>query len=101
LHAGSIKSLHLALAAFGFFAIGGIGVVALYLTELFPVHVRATAQGFTWNVARLFTALGPLFVSGALAAYGLTSVGTSIGFVFAIGLLAIGFGPETAIPWRN
>lgn len=95
LHADSIKSLHLALVAFGFFAIGGFGVVALYLTELFPVHIRATAQGFTWNVARLFTALGPLFVTGALAAYGLRSVGTSIAFVFAIGLLAISFGPET------
>jgi MFS family permease len=91
----SMRSLHFALALFGFFAIGGFGIVALYLTELFPVHVRATGQGFAWNVARLFTALGPLFVTGSLAAYGLSSVGTSIAIVFAIGLLAIGFGPET------
>ncbi len=94
-HADSIGSLHLALGAFGFFAIGGFGIVALYLTELFPVHVRATGQGFAWNVARLLTALGPLLVTGALASYGLASVGVSIAFVFAIGLVAIGFGPET------
>jgi MFS family permease len=89
------QSLLIALAVFGFFAIGGFGVVALYLTELFPVHVRATGQGFAWNIARLFTAAGPLLVAVALPTFGLSNVGASVGLVFALGLLVVGFGPET------
>jgi MFS family permease len=95
---GSAKTLatfHLAMFAYGFFALGGFGILALYLTELFPLHVRATGQGFTWNVARLFTALGPLLVSSASATLGFRAVGMGIATAFAIGLIAIWFGPET------
>jgi MFS family permease len=88
-------TFYLAMFGYGVFAIGGFGIVALYLTELFPLHVRATGQGFTWNVARLFTALGPLLVSAASATLGFRAVGIAIATAFGMGLVAIFFGPET------
>jgi MFS family permease len=92
----TLPMFYLAMAGFGFFAIGGFGIVALYLTELFPLHVRATGQGFTWNVARLFTALGPLSISIASESYGFHAVGVAIAGAFGLGLVAIVFAPETA-----
>ncbi|WP_233887055.1 MFS transporter [Paraburkholderia flagellata] len=93
--AKTLMTFYLAMLGFGFFAMGGFGIVALYLTELFPLHVRATGQGFTWNAARLFTALGPLLVSSASINLGFRAVGIGIASVFAVGLIAIVFGPET------
>jgi MFS family permease len=91
----TLAMFHLAMFAFGLFAVGGYGILALYLTELFPLHVRGTGQGFTWNVARLLTAAGPLAVSLALTKTGISVVGLSIGAAFWIGLIAVNFGPET------
>jgi MFS family permease len=59
----------------GFFS--GFGAVA---AELYPTAVRATAQGFTFNVGRIGSALAP-FVVGSFA--------ETHGFGSAFGLLAI------------
>lgn len=91
----TVELFRLGMFGFGYFALGGFGVVSLYLTELFPVHLRATGQGFTWNVARLFTAVGPLGVSVVSGTYGYHAVGIAIASAFVMGLLAVGFGPET------
>jgi hypothetical protein len=42
----------------GFFMLGGFGVFAVYLPELFPTAVRATGQGFCFNFARVITGVG-------------------------------------------
>jgi len=81
---------------YGFFAIGGFGTFAAYLPELFPTRIRATGQGFCWNMGRACTAIGPL-VSGALVGV-LGSVPTAavaVTGIYIIGLVAIWFGPET------
>jgi hypothetical protein len=88
------RSLHLLIAAFGFFAVGGFGILALYLTELFPTHVRATGQGFAWNAARLVTAAGPFFAGLGVARLGVSGVGALIAAVFLLGVVAVAFGPE-------
>jgi MFS family permease len=93
--ARTLGTFYFAMLGFGFFAMGGFGIVALYLTELFPLHVRATGQGFAWNMARLFTALGPLLVSLASAHVGFRVVGIALATVFGMGLAAVFFGPET------
>ncbi|OYU14125.1 MAG: MFS transporter, partial [Alphaproteobacteria bacterium PA4] len=85
----------LAMFGFGCFALGGFGILSIYLTELFPLHLRATGQGFTWNVARLFTAVGPLTVTAASGSFGFRAVGLAIATAFGMGLVAIWFGPET------
>lgn len=92
--ANTLPMFLLGLFGFGYFALGGFGILTLYLTELFPLKLRATGQGFTWNVARIFTAIGPLAVSAASGAYGFQSVGIAIATVFGVGLVAVGFGPE-------
>lgn len=93
--ADSISALYLALMVFGFFAIGGFGIVALYLTELFPVHAGHGA-GLCMERGENGYGAGAASRDGPLASQGLATVGTGIAFVFAFGLLAIGFGPETA-----
>ena len=92
----TIAALMWVMPLYGFFAIGGFATIAAYLPELFPTRIRATGQGFCWNTARALTALGPLG-SGVLVA-GLGSVPAAAALLtasYAIGLVAIWFGPET------
>jgi MFS family permease len=67
----------------GFFGAGyfsGFGAVS---AEIFPTHIRATAQGLTYNFGRGLSAAAPVLV-GALA----TSYGLAAGFsVTALGFL--------------
>jgi len=82
--------------AYGFFSIGGFGIFAVYLPELFPTRIRATGQGFCWNTARVFTAAGP-FASGMLvAAFGsVPKAAVMLTGIYVVGLISIWFGPET------
>jgi MFS family permease len=73
------------LAFFGAGFFSGFGAVA---AEIFPTAIRATAQGFTFNMGRLGSALAPFFV-GSLA--------ETHGFSTAFGLLSIAFAVGAAI----
>jgi len=55
------------LPVFGFFVFGVFSGHAVYLPELFPTHVRATAVSFCNGSGRVITSFGPL-VAGLLAA---------------------------------
>jgi MFS family permease len=85
---------------YGFFVMGGFAIFGLYLPELFPTRVRATGQGICYNVSRALTAIGPL----AVAYFGLATFGSlphaaaTTAIAYAVGLIAIWFGPET---WRK
>lgn len=85
---------------YGFFVMGGFAIFGLYLPELFPTRVRATGQGICYNVSRAITAIGPLTV----AYYGIATFGSlphaaaTTATAYAVGLIAIWFGPET---WRK
>jgi MFS family permease len=79
----------------GFFGHGFFSVFGVMLAELFPSGVRATAQGFCYNVGRAISALSPITV-GALAdrhgigaALGITSI------FFALGAAMMMLLPET------
>jgi MFS family permease len=50
----------------GFFGHGYFSVFGVLLAELFPVGIRATAQGICYNVGRALSALAPAVI-GALA----------------------------------
>ena len=55
------------LVVYGFFVLGVFSGHAVYIPELFPTHVRATAVSFCNGGARVITSFGPL-VAGLLAA---------------------------------
>ena len=55
------------LLIYGFFVLGVFSGDAVYIPELFPTHVRATAVSFCNGGARVITSFGPL-VAGLLAA---------------------------------
>jgi len=80
-----------AFFATGFFS--GFGAVT---AELYPTAVRATAQGFTYNVGRIASAAAPWLVGGITETHGfpaalsLAAAGYALAAVFWI------FIPETA-----
>ena len=93
----TIEALLWFMPLYGFFAIGGFGIFAVYLPELFPTRVRATGQGFCWNMGRTLTAVGPL-TSGILVDLlgSVPKAAVMLAVSYLIGLVAIWFGPETS-----
>jgi MFS family permease len=84
------------LLIYGFFVIGIFSGHAIYISELFPTHVRSTAVAFCNGSGRLFTSFGPL-VAGLLVVQlgGLTNA-TGIMTCFAVlSLIAVILGRET------
>ncbi|MBI4428922.1 MAG: MFS transporter [Ignavibacteriales bacterium] len=79
----------------GFFGHGYFSVFGALLAELFPTRIRATAQGFCYNIGRAVSALSP-YVIGALAdQYG---IGSALGLTsafFLAGALLMFLLPET------
>jgi len=91
-----LRSVVWFMPVYGYFVIGGFGTFAAYLPELFPTRVRATGQGFCWNMARAVTSLGPLAAGvlvGTLGSFPFASAVVSL--LFVPGIVAIWFGPET------
>jgi MFS family permease len=89
----TITYAELSLLAF-FFGISQ-GALAVYIPLLFPVHVRAAATGFCFNVGRLFTGTVVFFI-GALVVF-LGGYGNAIfifSFIFLVGLAATYFSKE-------
>jgi MFS family permease len=81
---------------YGYFAIGGFGTFAVYLPELFPTRIRATGQGFCWNMARIVTGAGPLTSGLLVGTFGsIPRAGMMVAWIYVVGLIAIWFGPET------
>lgn len=94
--AATVSSILWLMPVYGFFTIGGFGIFALYLPELFPTIVRASGQGLCWNFARFltgFAVLGGGLLVGTLGS--LPSAAAVVSLVYILGLIAIWFGPET------
>jgi MFS family permease len=94
-----VQDIHLLLlcfAVYGFFVQGVFSWTAIWLPELFPTRMRATAAGFIFNTPRLISAIAPLFAGTlivGLGGYGRAA--TIIGLFYGLGLFAIPFLPET------
>lgn len=84
------------LPVYGFFVLGVFSGHAVYLPELFPTHVRATAVSFCNGSGRIITSTGPL-VAGLLVAYfGGFTQGAAIMTCFALlSIFAMFLGRET------
>jgi MFS family permease len=93
----TLSQLQWLLPVLGFFTIGGFGTFAAYFPELFPTRVRATGQGFCYNMSRLLTAPGPLIAGSLVGTFGsIPRASSSVALILIVGLVAIWFGPETS-----
>ena len=77
----------------GFFCHGYFSMFGAMLAELFPTHIRATAQGFCYNAGRLASAVATYGVGSAAKTYGL---GTAIAIDAQDNPWVINFGPVNA-----
>jgi len=74
----------------GFFS--GFGAVT---AEVYPTTIRATAQGFTYNLGRVASAAAPFTVGTLAASHGFGIAFAVAGGVYLLGALAWTFIPET------
>jgi MFS family permease len=74
----------------GFFS-GFGGVTA----EVYPTSIRATAQGFTYNLGRVASAAAPFTIGTLATSHGFALAFTVAGGVYMLGALAWTFIPET------
>ncbi len=84
------------LLVFGFFVIGIFSGHAIYMSELFPTHVRSTAVAFCNGSGRIVTSFGPLVAGLLVVQLGGLSNATGIMTGFAVlSLIAVFLGRET------
>ena len=74
----------------GFFS--GFGAVT---AEVYPTTIRATAQGFTYNLGRVASAAAPFTVGTLATSHGFGVAFAVAGGVYLLGALAWTFIPET------
>jgi MFS family permease len=80
------------------FLVGGItaafyGWLPLYLPELFPTRVRATAQGVAFNFGRIAAGVGA--ISGAMVGKDFAQIGVYVSMIYVVGMAIIWLAPET------
>lgn len=78
------------------FSNGQYSWMPVWLPELYPTRMRATAMAFAFNAPRFVAFLGPLF-AGQLIVYfgGFGYAATIIAMIYIVGLVAVLFLPET------
>jgi MFS family permease len=85
------------LFVFGYFVSGVFSGHAIYLPELFPTHVRATALSFCNGVGRIITSFGPLVAGLLVGPFGGNfNKAAGVMTCFALlSLIAVAVGRET------
>ncbi|MCB1228280.1 MAG: MFS transporter [Verrucomicrobiales bacterium] len=73
------------------------GFFPLYFPELFPTSIRATGQGFCFNVGRVLAAVGGLQWATLMSLAGgdFSRAGSWMCMIYVVGMVVIWFGPET------
>ncbi len=87
------------VTAQGFASTLFFGWLPMYLPELFPTRARASGMGLSYNVGRFATAVGILAAGWLLKevfANSISNTGAACGLIYATGLFAIWFAPNTA-----
>jgi len=96
LWAQDVYGLLFSVAVFGFFTLGIWAWAPIWLPELFPTRMRATAVAFTFNAPRFISCTGPLIAGTlivTLGGYG--PAATIVGLFYILGLVVAPFLPET------
>jgi MFS family permease len=88
--------LLLALGPFvAFFGTGYFSGLGALTAEIYPTAIRATAQGFTYNMGRLASAAAPFTVGSLAETSGFTAAFSVTGVAFLLAALAWIWIPET------
>jgi MFS family permease len=84
------------LPIFGYFVFGVFSGHAVYLPELFPTHVRATAVSFCNGAGRIVTSFGPLVAGLLVVPFGSFNDAAAAMTCFAVlSMIAMWLGRET------
>jgi len=85
------------LPVFGFFVFGVFSGHAVYLPELFPTHIRATAVSFCNGTGRIITSFGPLVAGLLVGTFGgeFSRAAAVMTCFAALSILAMILGRET------
>jgi MFS transporter, SHS family, sialic acid transporter len=81
----------------GIFVTAFFGWLPKFLSELYPTRIRATGQGFAYNIGRILTGLGVLGTGTLVKVFG-GNYGHAVmtmATVYLLGLLVIWFAPDT------
>jgi MFS family permease len=79
----------------GFFGSGYFSLFGAMLSELYPTDIRATAQGFCYNVGRVASAAAPYVIGVAAEQHGLGTALTLNSLFFLVGAGVVWLLPET------
>jgi sugar phosphate permease len=80
------------VAFFGTGYFSGFGAVT---AEIYPTSIRATAQGFTYNIGRVASAVAPFAVGSLAQTYGFGHALSIASIAFLLAALAWVWIPET------
>ncbi|MHD0307171.1 MFS transporter [Rhodococcus erythropolis] len=101
-HAYSTFLWVLPVVGFGIF--GALAGPSVYLPEIFPVGVRASALSLTNSFARIFTAPGPLVAGSIAATYFAGDLGSAVTIMnlfLIVGVIGVLIGRETRNSYRE
>jgi MFS family permease len=79
----------------GFFGTGYFSGFGAITAELFPTRIRVTAQGFTYNVGRVASAVAPFVVGSLASRYGLGAAFNVTAAAFLVSAVLSRWIPET------
>jgi MFS family permease len=92
----SIPLLLLILGPFvAFFGTGFFSGFGAVTAEIYPTSIRATAQGFTYNLGRIASAAAPFTVGKLATSNGFSTAFAVAGAVYLLGAIAWTWIPET------
>jgi MFS family permease len=77
------------------FSNGQYSWMPVWLPELYPTRMRATAMAFAFNAPRFIAFLGPLFAGIIVKGYGYGAAATALSMIYLLGLVAVFYLPET------
>ena len=89
---GLLLALGTLVAFFGTGFFSGFGAVT---AEIYPTAIRATAQGFTFNMGRFGSAVAPFLIGSLAQTHGFASAFALLAAAFAAGALTWIWLPET------
>ncbi len=79
----------------GFFGAGHFSGFRIITGELFPTRIRATAQGFTYNIGRGISALAPYTIGKLADMYGFSAAFQVTAVMYLLTGVCVFLLPET------